>query len=184
MTFTFKITLIITLIFSITGCNGNVDRLSVLQKCTTLGDESIAYARANYVKLFHHFNEEKFNIPFQQIKDYDYVTHRNVINTYYIAVRKLKAKDPTTESLLSACKNLSLFSKNFVDQSYPRAIAHKSQDNPLSDKFFTQINQIVKFDETIGTFDKTMPSFKQQVASYEAARKKYRQKFKNELLQN
>lgn len=180
----FKIFLIFTLMFSIAGCNGSADRFSILQKCTTLGDESIAYARANYVKLFHHFNAEKFSVPFQQVKDYDYVTHRNVINTYYIAVRKLKAKDPITESLLSACKSLSLFSKNFVDQSYPRAIAYESNDNPLSDKFFTQINQIVKFDETIGTFDKTTQSFKQQVASYAAATKKYRQVFKNELLQN
>ncbi|MCF6189047.1 MAG: hypothetical protein L3J51_01050 [Cocleimonas sp.] len=172
------------LMFSIVGCNSSVDRVSVLQKCTTLGDESIGYARANYVKLFHYFNAEKFSTPFQQVKDYDYVTHRNVINTYDIAVRKLKGKDPITKSLLSACKNLSEFSKNFVDQAYPRAIAHKSQENPLSDKFFTQINQIVKFDETIGVFDRTMTSFKQQVASYEAAAKKYRKIFKKELLNN
>lgn len=184
MKFIFKITLILTLMFSIAGCNGHADRFSVLQKCTTLGDESITYARANYVKLFHYFNAEKFNIPFQQVKDYDHVTHRNVINTYYLAVRKIKAKDPITKSLLSACRSLSEFSKNFVDQAYPRAIAYKSQENPLSDKFFTQINQIVKFDETIGAFDRTMPSFKQQVASYEAAVKKYRQKFKHELLQD
>ena len=166
---------------NIAGCNGRADRFSILQKCTTLGDESITYARANYVKLFHYFNAEKFTVPFQRVKDYDHVTHRNIINTYYIAVRKIKAKDPVTESLLTACKSLSEFSKNFVDQTYPRAIAHKSQENPLSDKFFTQLNQLVKFDETIGTFDRTMPSFKQQVASYEAATKKYRQKFKNEL---
>lgn len=180
----FKITIILTIALSISGCNARADRTSVLQKCTTLGDESITYARANYVKLFHYFNAEKFSAPFQQVKDYDHVTHRNIINTYYIAVRKIKAKDPITESLLSACKNLSEFSKNFVDQTYPRAIAHKSQENPLSDKFFTQINQIVKFDETIGAFDKKILSFRQQVASYEAAAKDYRQKFKYELLQD
>lgn len=178
---TFEIALILTLMFSISGCNRSVDRASILQKCTTLGDESITYARANYVKLFYYFNAEKFDAPFQQVKDYDHVTHRNVINTYYRAVRKIKAKDPITKSLLSACKSLSEFSKNFVDQAYPRAIAHKSQDNPLTDKFFTQINQIVKFDETIGVFDKSIPSFKQQVARYEAAAKKYRQTFKSEL---
>jgi len=184
MKFIFKTLLFFILVFSISGCHSGVDRLSILQKCTTLGEESIAYARANYVKLFHHFNKEKFNAPFQQVKDFDYITHRNIINTYDIAVRKLKAKDSVTKSLLSACRSLSVFSKNFVDQSYPRALAHKSEDNPLSDKFFTQINQIVKFDETIGAFDRTMPSFKQQVASYEAATKKYRQKFRHELLEN
>jgi hypothetical protein len=165
---------------ALTGCSSE-SRISVLQKCTILGDESIAYARANYVKLFHYFNAEKFDAPYQQIKDYDYVTHRNVINTYTFAVRKLKAKDPVTKSLLFACNSLATFSKNLVDQSYPRAIAHKSQDNPLSDKFFTQINQIVKFDNSIGVFDKNAPSFKQYISNYQQAAKQYREKFKAEL---
>lgn len=170
-------------IFSIAGCSSET-RLSVLKKCTTLGDESISYARANYVKLFHYFNAEKFDTSYQRIKDYDHVTHRNVINTYTLAVRKLKAKDPVTESLLGACKSLAAFSKNFVDQSYPRAIAHESQDNPLSDKFFTQINQIVKFDDSIGAFEKNTSSFKQQVLKYQKATKRYRETFKAELTIN
>lgn len=178
-----KIISLFLLMFGLAGCT-NESRISVLQKCTTLGDESIAYARANYVKLFYYFNAEKFNAPYQKIKNFDHVTHRNVINTYTIAVRKLKAKDPITESLLFACNSLATFSKDFVDQSYPRAIAHESQDNPLSDKFFTQINQIVKFDESIGAFDKNSPSFKQHVLNYQKAAKQYREKFKAELATN
>ena len=176
----FKITFLIIMVLSIAGC-GSESRVSILQKCTTLGDESIAYARANYVKLFHYFNAEKFSTPYQQIKDFDNVTHRNVINTYDIAVRKIKAKDPVTKSLLFGCKSLSAFSKNFVDQTYPRAIAHESQDNPLSDKFFNQINQIVKFDSKIGVFNKGVASFKEQVANYQTAKKQYQEAFKAEL---
>ncbi len=179
MKYVFKITLFL-FVFGIAGCGGD-SRTSILKKCTTLGDESITYARANYVKLFHYFNPERFAVPYQKIKDYDHITHRNVINTYTLAVRKLKAKDPVTESLLSACKNLATFSKNFVDQSYPRAIAYKSQYNPLSDKFFTQINQIVKFDDNIGEFKKGTSSFKKQVLKYQEATKQYREVFKAEL---
>ena len=170
---------------ALAGCSSE-SRISVLQKCTILGDESIAYARANYVKLFYYFNAEKFDAPYQQIKNFDYVTRRNVINTYTFAVRKLKAKDPVTKSLIFACNSLATFSKNFVDQSYPRAIAHESesQDNPLSDKFFTQINQIVKFDDSIGVFDKNTPSFKQYVSNYKQAIKQYREEFKAELSTN
>ncbi len=177
---TYKAIFLLIAMLGISGCTSDT-RVSILQKCTVLGDESIAYARANYVKLFHHFNEEKFAAPYQQIKDYDHVTHRNVINTYTLAVRKLKAKDPVTESLLLACKSLATFSKNFVDQSYPRAIAHESEDDPLSDKFFTQINQIVKFDDSIGVFEKNAPSFKQQILKYQKATKQYRETFKAEL---
>ncbi len=179
MKLAFKITCFL-LVIGIAGCGGE-SRISVLKKCTTLGDESITYARANYVKLFHYFNAEKFDAPYQKIKDYDYITHRNVINTYTLAVRKLKAKDPVTESLLFACKSLATFSKNLVDQSYPRAIAYESQDDPLSDKFFTQINQIVKFDDSIGVFEKDAPSFKKQVLNYQKAAKQYRETFKAEL---
>ncbi len=179
MKLAFKITFFL-LVFGIAGCGGE-NRISVLKKCTILGDESIAYARANYVKLFHYFNAEKFDAPYQKIKDYDHITHRNVINTYTLAVRKLKAKDPVTESLLSACKSLATFSKNFVDQSYPRAIAYESQDDPLSDRFFTQINQIVKFDDSIGVFEKGAPSFKKLVLNYQKAAKQYQETFKTEL---
>lgn len=176
-----KTTLFFLLMLSIAGCNSE-SRLSILKKCTTLGDESILYARANYVKLFHYFNAEKFDAAYQQVKDFDHIRHRNVINTYDIAVRKIKAKDSVTKSLLLACRSLATFSKNLVDQSYPRAIAHMSNDDPLTDKFFSQINQIVKFDNSIGVFDKNTPSFKQQVDAYKNAKNQYRKKFKAELI--
>jgi len=180
MTLALRILTICIISLYLTGCT-NETRASVLQKCTILGEESISYARANYIKLFHYFNPKKFDTSYQRIKDYDHVTHRNVINTYTIAVRKLKAKDPTTKALLLSCINLADFSKNFVDQSYPRAIAHKSNENPLSDIFFTQINQIVKFDDSIGVFEKNAPSFKQYILDYKKALKQFRERFKDEL---
>lgn len=165
----------------INACNSSDKHASTLQKCTTLADESIIYARANYVKLFHYFNPDKFLESYSQVKDFDYETHRNVINTYDIAVRKIKTKDAITKSLLSSCKSLADFSKTLVDQTYPRAIAHDSEEDPLSDKFFMEINQIVKFDHKIGVFDKDKTSFKQYVKNYETAVKAYIDNYKAEL---
>jgi len=175
-----SIVVILLLSFGLSSCGGN-SQLSVLKKCKTLGDESIAYARANYVKLFYHFNPEKFNKTYQKIKTFDYVTHRNIINTYDLAVRKLKTKDTTTEAFLSSCKKLSQFSKNLVDQAYPRAIAHKSNFDSLSDDFFLEINKIVRFDHNIGQYGKKMYSFKHQVEAYQLALNNYVEKFKIEL---
>ncbi|MEE9327230.1 MAG: hypothetical protein V3U71_08020 [Cocleimonas sp.] len=154
---------------------------SILQKCNTLANESIVYARANYVKLFHYFNPEKFFGPFQQVKDFDHVTHRNVINTYDIAVRKLQSGDPETIALITSCINLSNFSKLLVDQSYPRAIAHKSKHDTLTDLFFIEINNIVKFDHKIGKFDSEEMSFDKYVKNYKKAAKAYIEKFKDDL---
>jgi hypothetical protein len=171
---------ILSILSVVSSCN-SVDRAATLQKCMALGDESIIYARANYVKLFHYFNPQKFIEPYQQVKEFDHVSHRNVINTYDIAIRKLKAKDDVTKALISACKGLSDFSKTLVDQSYPRAISHKSKFNPLSDNFFIEINQIVKFDPNIGEFDQSNDSFKQQVQNYKSAVKNYIKKYQAEL---
>lgn len=168
------------ILFSLSACNNENHEL-VLKKCTTLGDESIVYARANYVKLFYHFNPNKFKKTYQKVEGFDNVTHRNVINTYDIAVRKLKAKDPTTKALISACRMLAMFSKDLVDQAYPRAIAHKSNHDPLTNDFFIEINQIVKFDHNIGEFDKNTQSFKHKVEAYEVALKNYIHKFQPEL---
>ncbi len=178
MKYMLNVIIITTLV--ITGCNG-VDRGATLQKCKALGDESIIYARANYVKLFHYFNPEKFSEPYQQVKEFDHVTHRNIINTYDIAIRKLRAKDEITKTLIASCKGLSDFSKTLVDQSYPRAFSHKSKYDPLSDNFFIEINQIVKFDHNIGEYDKNNDSFKQQVQNYKTALKRYIEKYKEEL---
>ncbi len=168
-----------TLVFT-GGCSSD-DRVSALKKCTVLGGESILYARANYVKLFHYFNPEKFSDSYQQTKEFDHVTTRNIINTYDIAIRKLKPHDEDTKSLIASCQKLADFSKALVDQSYPRAISHQSQYDILSDAFFIEINQIVKFDHNIGEFDKNTKSFKQYVEEYRNAVQNYLAKYKNEL---
>ena len=177
----FLILLILCISLSLTGCKGE-SRLSVLQKCTTLGNESILYARANYVKLFNRFNPKKFGKPYNKIKRFDYAKHRNVINTYHLAVRKIKAKDSATKALKKSVMDLADFSKNLVDQSYPRAIAHKSSFDVLTNNFFNEINNIVNFDHNIGTYKGKAPSFKQLVQNYKNALKKYRTTFNSELL--
>lgn len=166
--------------FNLASCNSET-KISTFNKCRTLGNESILYARANYVKLFHHFNPNKFENTFEKVKDFDHITHRNIINTYDFAVRKLKASDPATEVFITSCKKLAEFSKNFVDQAYPRAIAHKSQYDVLSDDFFNEINQLVKFDHNIGNNSKDMNSFKQLVTTYEKALKAYEKTLNEEL---
>jgi hypothetical protein len=176
----FFLPLLLVVLLLLGGCQQQ-NHESILQKCNTLANESIVYARANYVKLFHYFNPEKFLGSFQQVKDFDNVTHRNVINTYDIAVRKLQSGDPETIALITSCINLSNFSKLLVDQSYPRAIAHKSKYDPLTDKFFIEINSIVKFDHKIGQFDSKETSFKKYVKNYKVAAKAYIEKFKNDL---
>ena len=158
----------------ISACNSSGDKFSLLKKCTVLGDESIVYARAHYVRLFHHFNPDKFSESYQRIKDFDPVTHRNTIDTYFRVIEKIKTDqnasiDNTTKNLLSSCINLSQFSTQFVEQDYDVAINHKSDKNPLTDDFFLELNKIVKFDHKIGTFDESNMSFKQFVESYQEA---------------
>ncbi len=173
--------LLITYTLVFTGACSSDERVSALKKCTVLGEESIIYARANYVKLFHYFNPDKFFDPYQQTKEFDHVTHRNIINTYDIAIRKLKPKDEDTKVLISSCKKLADFSKTLVDQAYPRAMSHKSKYDILSDGFFIEINQIVRFDHKIGVFDKNTVSFKQHVQDYREVVRNYVDKYRNEL---
>ncbi len=78
-------------------------------------------------------------------------------------------KVSTNNDLLNTCKSLSTFSTNFVEENYRLAINHMSKNNPLTDEFFIEINKIVKFDNNIGTFDKTKMSFKESVDSYQKA---------------
>lgn len=166
------------------SCNGrNNSKKIALQQCRTLGDESILYARANYVKLFNSINPKKFNSSYLKIKDFDHLRHRKMINTYDIAVNKLKPKDPISQSLLNSCRELSSFTKNFVDKAYPQAISfkNKSKLNPLTDEFFIEINKIVKFDNSIGKYDINFMSFKQYVDSYEIAINHYIKTYKSEL---
>ncbi len=132
-------------------------------------------------ELPKHFNPEKFSESYQQTKEFDHVTHRNIINTYDIAIRKLKSNDVDTKSLIASCQKLADFSKALVDQSYPRAMSHQSKYDILSDAFFIEINQIVKFDHNIGVFDKNAVSFKQLVEEYRETVQDYIAKYKNEL---
>ena len=173
MNFISKLILIALTLLLISACD-NVDRFSILKKCTVLGDESIVYARAHYVKLFHQFNPNKFEEPYKQIGDFDAVTLRNTIDTYTRAIEKIEADnkgldDPITQKLLSTCKSLAKFSTHFVEDIYPEAIKYKSTNDPLTDDFFIEINQIVKFDHEIGAFDKRDTSFKQNVDRYKNA---------------
>lgn len=167
------------------ACN-SVDRFSALKKCTVLGDESIVYARGHYVKLFYHFNPDKFADSYKQIGNFDAVTHKNTIDTYSRAIDKISAiqadtKNQLTENLLSACKELSLFSKDFVEEDYDRAFNHLSKNSPLSDEFFIEINQIVKFDHNIGIFDENQTSFKMKVDSYRSAVKDYAKEYRQDI---
>lgn len=179
----FFITSVVLLFIS--GCN-SVDRFSILKQCTVLGDESIVYARAHYVKLFYHFNPDKFAESYKQIDGFDAITLKNTIDTYTRAVQKLSAKEPkindvATQNLIAACKNLSIFSTNFVENSYPKAITYKSENNPSSDNFFIEINQLVKFDHKIGVYDKNKNSFKRSVESYKNAVSEYIQEYRKSI---
>lgn len=173
------------LLLFISGCN-SVDRFSILKQCTVLGDESIVYARAHYVKLFYYFNPEKFAESYKQIDGFDAVTLRNTIDTYSRAVDKISTQEKTvsdasTQNLIAACKELSSFSKYFVENTYLEAIKYQSINNPLSDEFFIEINQLVQFDHNIGFYDKTKNSFKRSVENYKKAVNNYIQKHRKSI---
>jgi len=169
-----KFLLAYCLLALISACNSDVDRLSVLKKCTVLGDESIIYARAHYVKLFYHFNPSKFSDSHKQISNFDAVTHRNTIDTYTRAIDKIDVNkkeynDKFTQNLLTSCKELSKFSIDFVEENYRLAIRHQSKNGPLTDAFFIEINKLVKFDHSIGYFDESQKSFKDNVDNFQKA---------------
>lgn len=177
-----KLVLASVMLFLISGCN-SVDRFQLLKQCTVLGDESIVYARAHYVKLFYHFNPEKFAESYQQIHNFDAVTLKNTIDTYARAVDKISVKsdDTVTHDLISACKNLSSFSKDFVENKYKQGINYQSKNNPLSDEFFIEINQFVKFDHNIGVYDKNKTSFKRNIERYKKAVNKYIEEYRKSI---
>lgn len=180
-----KLVFVCAMLLVISGCN-SVDRFAILKQCTVLGDESIVYARAHYVKLFHHFNPEKFAESYKQIDGFDAITLKNTIDTYARAIDKLNRKekninDNTTQQLTAACKELSIFSKDFVENVYPKAIDYKSNNNPLSDAFFIEINQLVKFDHNIGLFDKHENSFKLSMERYQKAVDQYIKEYRKSI---
>ena len=180
--------LIISLAFIVlmqASCNSQQSKKTILTQCKTLAEESILYARANYVKLFYEINPDKFLDSYSQVKDFNYESHRNTINNYNMAVSKLKAEDPVSKSFLQSCKELSEFSQQLVDQAYPRAISfkNKSKLSPLADEFFLEINKIIKFDHSIGHYKKSFISFKERVKNYKTALQQYLDKYKTELLE-
>lgn len=173
------------MLFFISACN-SVDRYSVLKQCTVLGDESIAYARAHYVKLFYHFNPDKFLESYQQINNFDAVTLKNTIDTYTRAIDKFDANtvetnNQATKNLLLSCKRLALFSTDFVENDYKIALNHNSKNTTSSDDFFIEINRIVKFDHNIGTFDNKQISFKATVENYRKAVKNYIEQYRKDI---
>ena len=180
-----RLFLISAMLLLIGGCN-SVDRFSILKQCTVLGDESIVYARAHYVKLFYHYNPAKFAESYKQIDGFDAVTLRNTINTYTRAVNKIaneetKITDATTLDLIASCRELSDFTTDFVENVYSKALNHQSKNDPLTDTFFIEINQLVKFDHNIGVYDKNDSSFKRRVENYRKAVSNYIQEYRKSI---
>lgn len=172
-------------VLTLSSCNSD-DRLTILKHCSVLGDESIIYARAHYVKLFYTFNPKKFETSYKQIGDFDPIAINNTIHTYSRAVVKYEetqqeTMDKTTQDLISSCKALSDFSLKFVKNDYPKAIDHESDSSSLTDTFFIEINKIVKFDHKLGDFDKNDSSFKQIVGNYQKAVSHYIEKYRKSI---
>jgi len=181
-----KFLLVCISLLLINACNNSDDRLSLLKKCTVLGDESIIYARAHYVKLFYHFNPNKFSDSYTQISNFDAVTHLNTIDTYNRAIAKIDVSkkiynDKFTQNLLQSCKDLSKFSIEFVEKNYPLAIRHNSKNDPLTDAFFIEINKIVKFDHNIGYFDESQKSFKDNIDNFQKAVNDYIDHYRGDI---
>jgi len=91
----------------------------------------------------------------------------------YFITKHADIKDSVTNELLRSCKELSEFSKNFVENDFPTAMNFKSKKNPATDGFFIEINQIVMFDHNIGSYDKNKGSFKRSVDKYKQAVNNY-----------
>lgn len=184
MKYTSVFLIVTSLLILLSSCNSTPNNKKIIfQQCQTLGEESIIYARANYVKLFHSINPEKFKDSFGLVKDFDYEKHRNLINTYDLSVKKLKAKDNISKIFLTSCQSLASFSINLVDEDYPQAITFKQNSKLpfLSNTFFVEINKIVKFDRSIGKYNKQFIGFKDRVKSHEIALKVYMETYKAEI---
>lgn len=163
----FFVTLTILLLFS--GCSNTNNKLQILSKCTVLGDEAKHYGRANYLRLFYSINPEKFEATYQKMATFDNKSHRAMINTYTSALKRIKTNDQSALQLIIATQTLVLFVQNFVDYNYAKAILHQSKNNPKSDGFFIEINNIVKFDDDIEGFDKNKATFKGLLEKYNQA---------------
>lgn len=170
---------LITLVF-LSACNKVADSEEILLKCTHLAEEVKEYGRANYLKLFHTINPEKFSATYQKVSHFDNAPHRAMINTYVKALARLKTQDEDAKRLIQAATDIATFVTNFVDHDYDEAVHHKkrSRNNPKSDKFFLEINEIVKFDYDVTGFDKQKETFKGLLENYEEALAVYSNKIK------
>jgi hypothetical protein len=153
----------------LSGCNDKNNRIQILSKCTILSDEAKHYGRANYLRLFHSINPEKFAVTYQKVAIFDNKSHRAMINTYTNALKRIKTDDPAALHLISSTQTLVLFVKNFVDHNYAKAILHQSKNNPKSDGFFIEINNIVKFDYNVNGFNQNKATFKGLLEKYNQA---------------
>ncbi len=151
------------------ACNSTDNKMKILSKCTILGDEVKHYGRANYLRLFHSINPDKFAITYQKVVTFDNKSHRAMINTYMSALKRINTTDPTAKKLIDSTQSIAIFVKNFVDYDYATATLHQSKYNPKSDRFFVEINNIVKFDPNIEGFDKNKATFKGLLEQYNKA---------------
>lgn len=143
--------------------------MQILSKCTILSDEAKHYGRANYLRLFYAINPEKFEATYHKVATFDNKSHRAMINTYTSALKRIKTKDQSALQLISATQTLVLFVQNFVDHDYAKATLHQSKNNPKSDDFFIEINNIVKFDYNINGFNPNQATFKGLLEKYNQA---------------
>lgn len=161
----------LTLFMSLSACHHVETKTKILLKCTILADEAKQYGSANYVRLFHSINPKKFAETYQKAADFDNKSHRAIINTYIVAVERIKTKDIKALELIRATLEIARFVQHFVDNNY--AIASKlkqsSQHNPKSDAFFIEINNIIKFDANIENFDKNQATFTKLLETYNKA---------------
>ena len=149
------------------ACNcSESSKEQILAKCSILADEAKQYGRANYLHLFYALNPTKFAATYQKVANFDNAQHRAMINTYIDAVKRLKTKDEAAKRLIAVTIEMTQFVKHFVDINYPIALKYRSKNNPKSDDFFMEINNIVKFDQNIKGFDKNKATFKGLLEKY------------------
>jgi hypothetical protein len=161
----------LTLLVTLSACNQGDTKTQILSKCTILADEARQYGSANYVRLFHLINPKKFAETYQKAADFDNKSHRAVINTYIVALERIKTEDSNARKLIRATLEIARFVQHFVDTNY--AIASKlkqsSKHNPKSDAFFIEINNIIKFDSNIVSFNKNQATFTGLLKTYNKA---------------
>ena len=170
-------TLLLLMLFMGVACKSNEsNKEQILSKCSILGDEVKQYGRANYLRLFYALNPTKFEATYQKVANFDNAQHRAMINTYADAVKRLKTNNEPAIHLIIATEEITQFVQHFVDTDYAIAIKHRSKNNPKSDDFFIEINNIIKFDQNIKGFDTSKAAFKGLLEKYNKALDHYSNK--------